>query len=77
MIESKLISELNNLISSINKEKIVNVCLSNEIDEVRREKTLIFNKLHKIKEENKKIEKSVGLFQIRNNSIRKRKNIRK
>ena len=64
--------ELNNLISSINKEKIVNVCLSNEIDEVRREKTLIFNKIHKIKEENKKIEKSVDLFQIRNNNIEKK-----
>ena len=61
--------ELDNLIDSINKQVLYNTKLSHEIEEVRKEKSRIYEKLEKINEENKILEKEIDQMKNRNNKI--------
>ena len=63
--------ELDNLIDSINKQVLYNSKLSHEIEEIRKEKTKIFEKIEKIEEElerfqknNKKIYKKIQFKEL-------------
>ena len=61
--------ELDNLIDSINKQVLLNKKLSQEIEEIRKEKYRIFEKMDKNDKENKKIEKEIKELTNRNERI--------
>ena len=61
--------ELDNLIDSINKQVLYNNKLSHEIEEIRKEKMRIFEKVEKIEEQNKIIENDLEALKNRNNKI--------
>ena len=64
--------ELNNLIDAINKQILINTNLGREIEEVRKEKFRIAEKLEKIDEANKKIEEKLEYLQKNNSKIYKK-----
>ena len=59
--------ELDNLIDSINKQILYNNKLSQEIEEIRKEKIRIFEKVEKIEEQNKIIENDLETLKNNNN----------
>ena len=61
--------ELDNLIDSINKQVLFNNKLSHEIEEIRKEKMRIFEKVEKIEEQNKIIENDLETLKNKNNKI--------
>ena len=61
--------ELDNLIDSINKQVLYNNKLSHEIEEIRKEKMRIFEKVEKIEEQNKIIENDLETLKNKNNKI--------
>ena len=61
--------ELDNLIDSINKQVLYNNKLSHEIEEIRKEKIRIFEKVEKIEEQNKIIENDLENIKNSNNRI--------
>ena len=63
--------ELNNLLDAINKQKDLNVSLTHEIEEIRKEKARVSEKIEKIKEENKTIERKLDYSEMKNNRIYK------
>jgi hypothetical protein len=61
--------ELDNLIDNINKQVLFNKKLSQEIEEIRKEKARINEKLEKIDEENNKIEEELENLKSKNTRI--------
>ena len=61
--------ELDNLIDNINKQALFNKKLSQEIEEIRKEKARINEKLEKIDEENDKIEEELENLKSKNTRI--------
>lgn len=60
--------EYDNLINAINKQVLYNNELQREIEEVRKEKYRIFEKIEKADEKNKSIEEELETIQNRNNA---------